>query len=292
MRKIFKKDNIYVYEFFDSSSAINYKYPSPVLTSSAIEFINTCDLVIVFSGSILNLASAEALEQLEQLKPYKILLGASAAGYCDFENHLCKLAAEKFDTIFLRDFLTGNTFFTDCDKIRYIIDLAFFAGDSIVIPPEKGDYAIVNINPICDNREVIKKKVDKLSEKYKTVYVVENTTRYYNDVPNYLYIGYWDTLYKLYANAAYVVTNRVHTSVVCVKNAIPFSYVGLDCSHPNGKRSSLFETIGFELETDKDYSKEFLKGFGERINAEKVKTEKLLTDFFKNWSRSRLNGKK
>jgi hypothetical protein len=227
------------------------------------------------------LAAAEALEQLGNLKPYKVLLGASAAGYCHLEDDLCESAKDKFDAIFLRDYLTGKTFFEGCEKVSNMIDLAFFAGDSIVIPPEKSDYAVVNIDCIRYNRKAIQDKVSELKEKYKTVYVVENTTRFYDDVPDYLYVGYWDTLYMLYANASYVVTNRVHTSVVCVKNATPFTYIGLDCTDSNGKRSALFEVIGFKLETDKFYSEEYLKEYVPAITNQKNSTEKLLTEFAK-----------
>ncbi|MDR2906225.1 MAG: polysaccharide pyruvyl transferase family protein [Helicobacteraceae bacterium] len=256
VRQVFPNANFYTFEFFDSCIEHNYKYPSEPLLPNDADFINKeCDMVFVFSGSIISKYTKSCLLSLAKLQCKKILLGAGAYQYDDFDKQLCQELATKYDYIFTRDSATYG-FFNGAENVFSGIDCAFFVKDSFNNTGFSGDYAVINLDLIEHHIKDIKKAQNDLKSKYKDVYVVENTATKYSDVPGFLYHGYWDTLFKIFSNAKFVITNRIHTAVVCTCYGVPFEYRGYD-SDGNG-RSALFGEIEMTL-SKRTYSYEQLE---------------------------------
>lgn len=127
---------------------------------------------------------------------------------------------------------------------------------------------MINIDLIKDNIDIIEYYKKLLKDKYKNIYVYENTSNTYYDYEDFIYVGYWDSIYKLVSGADFVVTNRIHTSLVCVSNSISFKYIGEDNAKIIG-RNSLFNMINFRLEKDKIYNRDELKKYTSCIEERK-----------------------
>jgi hypothetical protein len=255
VRQVFPDAEYFAFEFFDSAIPLNYKYPSETLLKNDIRFINeNCDVAFIFSGCIISKYTKNILDELARLKCKKVLLGAGSYQYDDFDKKLSLAVAKKYDYIFTRDNLSYN-FFDGAENVFSAIDLAFFVKDSINNTNLRGKYAVVNIDPIEVNYTKIKQERRKLKLRlaYDKIYIVENTT-VKHDMKSYLYIGYWDNLFKLYSNAKYVITNRIHTAVCCTCYTTPFKYIGTD-EGGNIGRNTLFPAIddNFILENGRMY---------------------------------------
>lgn len=256
IKKIFPEAECYKFECFDSCIGLNYEYPSEPLLKNDIDFINqNCDFAFILSGSIISPLIKTGLDKLAQLRCKKVLLGAGAYQYNDSEKEMALYLAPKYDYIFTRDDVSYS-FFEGAKNVYSGIDLAFFAKDIIDNTNLKGNYAVINIGLIKDNLENIKqyKEQLKLSQKYENIYVVENTATKYSDIEDYLYLGYGDSLFKLFSKSAFVVTTWIHTSLVCLCYQIPFKFVGYDYGGVTG-RNTLFSKVQFKLEYLKEYSK-------------------------------------
>ncbi|WP_432633665.1 hypothetical protein [Brachyspira sp.] len=127
---------------------------------------------------------------------------------------------------------------------------------------------MINIDLIKDNIMLIEYYKNLLKDKYKYIYVYENTSNTYYDCKDFVYFGYWDSIYKLVSCADFVVTNRIHTTLVCVANSVSFKYIGEDNAKIEG-RNSLFNMINFRLEKDKIYNKDELKKYTSYIEEKK-----------------------
>jgi len=282
LQQVFPNAAFFEYEFFDSSIENNWKYPTPALldwTKKEIE--QKCDIMFIFSGSIISKYTANVLKELSKIKIKKALIGAGAYQYNDFDKNLCQKLAGMFNFIFTRDDITYS-FFNGAKNVFPSIDLAFFVKNLLnqETPLTKADsYALVNIDLIKDNKNQIDEYYKKLRWKYKNVYIIENTATSHRDVKNFLFMGYWDNLYKTISHADYVVTNRIHTAVCCVCNQVPFIYLGYDCSDIIG-RNSLFEKINFKLMKNHNYTKDDLLNIANNIEEAKETTVNLFCSVF------------
>ncbi len=273
--------SIMEFEIFDScASGAGFEYPSPSLSKSSKDYINGCDLIVAFGGSILNTASNQLLNEIAALRPPKILIGVSAAGFCDIEMPVVRKAVSDMDVMFMRDYLTSHYFGLENEKsVRQGIDLAFFV-DTAAVPRERGQYAVLNIDPFEPFDPGRDRYFSLLQSRFDEVYLTDNSTVPRKDTKGYVCLGSWHGFYSLYANAAYVVTTRVHTSVVCVTNNTPFLYVGPDKHHPNGKRLALFERIGLTIKTGMEFSREELAGYQMAIEVARDDMRRQLADVF------------
>lgn len=224
--------------------------------------------MFVCSGCIISRFTANILEELSKIKVKKVLLGAGAYQYDDFDKRLSLQLVKQYDFIFTRDDISYS-YFNGASNVYSGIDMAFFVNDALNNPVEKGNYALINIDLAKDNLDLIKKYEKVLKKHYKQYYIVENTTTKYADLKNFLFIGYWDNLYKTISHADFVVTNRIHTAVCCVSNCVAFKYVGYDNASMIG-RSSLFSKFNFALEKEYTYTVEELCNMQDIINEKKL----------------------
>lgn len=257
VRQMYPDAGIYHFEYYDSCITDSWKYPSPFLTASSEAFINACDALFVFGGSILHPRAEPFLHYVGTLKtPHKVLLGCGAYFYTPTEQAIARAIAPHFDLIFTRDDVTLS-YFDNAAHVLPGIDLAFFADEARLVPREVGGYAVVNIDPPLANRRLIRKRVSELKEKYPAVYVVQNSTEPVRTLPDYLYLSCWQSFYNLFANAAYVKTTRIHTAVACATNGVPFKYKGGDAGGKSG-RNTLFNRVGLQLERGRAFTREQL----------------------------------
>lgn len=281
VKNVFPDADFYEFEFFDSCNELAYTYPSEILLKNDVEFINSeCDLAFIFSGSIISEYAKTTLDKLSKLECKKVLLGASAFLYDEFEKNLALELSQKFDYIFTRDDITYS-YFNGAKNVFSGIDLGFFTKELINGTDVRGDYAVINVDLIKDYADFIEEIKTELRETfgYETIYVVENTATKYANVKDFLYIGYWDTLFQVYSKASFVITNRIHTSLACVCCQTPFRYVGDDHSSRIG-RNSLFSKIGFVLEQNKIHSTTELSELSDTIEQQKSNMVNLLKKVF------------
>lgn len=138
---------------------------------------------------------------------------------------------------------------------------------------------MINIDLLKDNIEIIEHNKKLLKNKYKNIYVCENTSNTYYDLDDFIYAGYWDSHYKMIADANFVVTNRIHTALVCISNSVSFKYVGYDNAEIIG-RNSLFNMIDFKLERDLIYYKNDIKKYTKIIQDKKYDFINLLNSIY------------
>lgn len=253
---------IETFEFYDS--CLPSWNSSGCLTETTLEYIrNNFDLIYILSGSAAEDNLYRALfEPISKLGVPFIPIGIGCAGsYNESEqkaiNNITNLPNCK--RIITRDPQTYG-FIEDKSKAISGMDLAFFAKDYLGkkkygIPSE---YAVVNFEPygslMFPQAGDLKQQ---LQQEFKKVYLTENTViPSRKDIPDYIQIGYAEDLWSFYANAAFVVTTRIHSCVCSISNGVDFIYYG---SHDTGGkkgRNTLFNTIGIALEVGKVYKSE------------------------------------
>lgn len=277
IEKLFPDCEILEYEFFDSAIKCNWTHPSPALldwTKKEIE--NECKMMFVASGCIISKFTETVLNELSKIKVKKILLGAGSYQYNDFDKNLSRKLIKMFDYIITRDDISYS-YFNNAKNVLSGIDMAFFITDILKNPQYIGDYMLLNIDNAEDNLDLIKKYKKIFKRKAKNVYVIENTTKPHN-IEDFLYIGYWDNLYKTISHAKFVVTNRIHTAVCCITNQVPFLYLGNDDNRTTG-RSSLFSKFDFKLLRDNEYTKDDLLYYKDKIKTVKEEFFNNLKEF-------------
>ena len=275
VRQMHPQAEIYHFEYYDSCVTDSWKYPSPFLTASSEAFVNSCDALFVFGGSILHPRAEPFLHYVGQLKtPHKVMLGCGAYFYTETEKAIARAIAPHFDLIFTRDDVTLS-YFDNAAHVFPGIDLAFFANQASPVPQEIGGYAVVNIDPALRNRRLIKKRVSELKQKYPAVYVVQNSTEPVRTLPDYLYLSCWQSFYNLFANAAHVKTTRIHTAVACATHGVPFKYKGTDAGGTTG-RNTLFTRVGLQLEKGRVFTREQLAPVQSALQQRKAEMQTLL----------------
>jgi len=268
VKQVYTEADYLEYEFFDSAIKLNYKYPSPGLldwTKRQIE--RECDIMFVFCGSIISKFMADTLQELAAIRIKKVLLGAGAYQYDDFDKNLCLKLSNDFDCIFTRDDETLS-YFKRAENVFSGIDLAFFVKDALNNPKENGDYALINLGLIQHRKDEIMAHYKELAPKYKNVYVCENTTTPHRDTEHFLHMGYWDNLYKTISQASFVLTNFIHTAVCCLSNLVPFIYFGYDAEGMTG-RNLLFHKVNFKLKKGEVHTVQDLEKVSAHIELEK-----------------------
>ena len=173
LKTIFKNYEFYEYEFYNSQSSELYKYNSKGILDNDIKLIeNNCSLMFILCGSLITENSYELFLELSKINIHKVLLGISCLLYNDAEKELCKKIVNMYDEIFTRDNITYS-FFNNAPNVYSAIDLAFFAKEIIYNKyNNKGDYAIINIDLIKDNIDLIDEYRNNLHSEYNNIYVL------------------------------------------------------------------------------------------------------------------------
>lgn len=246
-------ESILRFEVMDSALS-SWNYPSPALLPGQIRYINkVCDVVFMFAGSILTRPCAPLLELVHEFDIPVVLLGASCCNYGDDDQELADWASSEFDMVVTRDDLTAS-YMHNTRKVVEGIDLAFWYSDRISM---RQNYAVINLDQNFGDDYMIQRRDELLKEKkYEDgVFVVENTHRTPRNIHGYLQISYDWGLWNLYAQAAYVETCRIHSSIACLVNGTPFTYRGSDEGGTIG-RNMLTKKIGITLEKGRTYNED------------------------------------
>lgn len=277
LKTIFKNYEFYEYVFYNSQSSKLYKYNSKAILDNDIKLIeNNCSLMFILCGSLITENSYELFLELSKINIHKSLLGISCLLYNDAEKELCKKIVNMYDEIFTRDNITYS-FFNNAPNVYSAIDLAFFAKEIIYNKyNNKGDYAIINIDLIDEYR-------NNLHSEYNNIYVLENTSSPYYNIKDFIYHSYWDSLYRLISNAKFVVTNRIHTTVVCISNCVPFLYIGEISTDVKNDRDTLFHMIDFILEKNVIYRETDIDKYLKIIDNKKYNFRVLLNKVYSSY---------
>lgn len=322
VKRLFKELNIeceyYDFEFFETDQP-QYEFRMPWNISQNIDFIKSVDLIVIFGGSIFSQHLYQFLDEIGQIKTKKIILGAGFYAYDQKEVEYVKNPLKEYSLISCRDNVTYKKLENNnLTNILNGIDMAFFIEksysfykslkskniiDSIELnnsllkrkkisdinfkfkngETSKG-YCVINIDMLEPNKKLVQKLLNKLKPHFREVYVVENTSKLHN-FNNYIHLSRWSEFYKIYANADFVITSRIHSSVVCSTFGTPFLYLGKDSGGKLG-RNTLFNQIDTKLEYAKLYCDEELEKITsvidikreEYIKELKSKVGKILSD--------------
>jgi len=272
VKRFFPNDEI---KLFESLETVNDNYKSYLLPYK--KELNSCDIIFISCGSLISKVGIVAIKNILKLKPIKIFMGLGMFKYNDEEKEYCKLI-EKYNKsyFFVRDNDTYRSFLNKRKNIFRGIDLAFFVNE-VKKKIKSNKYAVINLDSIQDNLEKIKEIKENLKKHYKNIYIVENTTHKYKIEEfkdNYVFLSHWYSLYQLYQNASYVITNRIHTTVSCLTNFVPVSFIWT--YKEKTKRLDLFKRVGIIVKEEntiltdyrqqiEEYKNKFLELFEEKI---------------------------
>jgi polysaccharide pyruvyl transferase WcaK-like protein len=246
VKELFPGANIQLYEALETVSE-NKKTFLPVYK----KYLNSFDLIFIACGSLISRHGIMAIRNILSLKPKKIFMGLGMTYYNDEEIKYCQeIEKRKNAYFFVRDNETYRAFKNHNINVFRGIDCAFYLTNIQKKIKNKKRYAVINLDTILDNQERILQAIKNLKNNgYKYVYVIENTTTKYANLPkkiknNYVLLSHWYSLYTFYQNASLVLTNRVHTTVACLSNNVPvcfeWTYKNIDMT----KRLKLFKRIG------------------------------------------------
>ncbi|MBI2642601.1 MAG: polysaccharide pyruvyl transferase family protein [Candidatus Wildermuthbacteria bacterium] len=258
---------LFTAEFWETGN-LHHATGSSWNTKEVKSWLNRCDLIAVSAGSV-NAFMREFLEDMGKFAAPTIILGAGLYQYTQEEKELAKEAFKKAKLVVCRDHAVYETL-KDVTNAHDGLDMAFFIQNAYTPPLAKGDYAVLNIDMDFKRAIARLRKYRELKKKFKTVYVTEHNSTMYNQ-KDFAFLSRWTEFCNLYANASFVSTVRIHTSILCTLFHTPFEYLGTDCE-PNAKRSMLFRQIGMSLERGKQYSIEELKSRDSIISQKKEDT--------------------
>jgi Polysaccharide pyruvyl transferase len=269
--------NIHYIETFETGNIL-FNYPTKCITEANKRLIESCDWLIVLGGSCLSRYMINMFNEVKELKVKKILLGAGFYEGIEKELPLYKDLPEHFDWIFTRDKETfealkqGDKY----DNIVDSIDMAFWMD----VEPYKiqgvKPYSVINID--SPERGALQ---EKLYREHKHSVMSRNdssrtdicNTNFGRDHKCFV-AEKWYEYIKLYANAEYVATNRVHTFLACILADIPCQiFIDYTAAY---ERFFLFKQIGLKIETGKLYtSKDYEKYINNLLNKKIYVEEKL-----------------
>ena len=245
---------LFTLEFWETGN-LHHKTGSSWNTKEVKSWLSQCDLIAVSAGSV-NAFMREFLEDVGKFTAPTIILGAGLYHYTQEEKELAKEAFKRAKLVVCRDHAVYETL-KDVTSAQDGLDMAFFIRDAYTPPLVKGEYAVLNIDMDLKRAVARVRKYWSLKKKFKTVYVTEHNSTLYNK-KDFAFLSRWTEFCNLYANASFVSTVRVHTSILCTLFHTPFEYLGTDCE-PNAKRSMLFRQIDMSLERGKLYTSDVLR---------------------------------
>jgi len=258
-----------------------FLYPTELLSEYNRKIIEQCDWLVVFCGSLLSKYAVSMIEELKLLKVKKILLGAGFYEDINSELELYKTLPEYFDYIFVRDTESYNAL-KQGEKYTNIInfiDLAFWLEVEQYKVSGIEPYAVVNID--SPENEVLQ---EALLQKYPKATISRNNptcTHICNSElsKNYkCFVASRHSAYlKLYSNAEFVATNRVHTFLNCILAKVPCQFF-FDCKE-GYERRFLFKQIGMNLIPGEIYNN--YEPYLTKLNELKTSKETELTDILK-----------
>jgi hypothetical protein len=245
-------------------------------------YLNTFDYIIISAGSLISEEGINIIKSYNRLRPVKILMSISCLIYSEVEEKYCKeIENLRNFYFFTKDKQTYKLFSNTNKNVYNGIDAAFYLSDYYKKGIKINPYAVINLDNISDNISSIMLCIKALKRKYKRIYVIENTYTRYRNIeklrPYYIYVSNWIELYKIYQNAAFVVTNRIYSALASMSNAVDFRFFWSfllmnDCKN-------IFNRLGIDLIKNETFeSKRYLS----KIDYEKKLFMNSLNDFFNN----------
>lgn len=281
LKKCTPEDTIFHYiESVETASNL-FNNPAELLPEYNRKIIEQCDCLVVFGGSFLSKYAVSIFEQLKTLECKKILLGVGFYEDINDELELYKTLPEYFDYIFVRDKESYDALRQE-DRYTNIInflDLAFWLNIDkykiLGIEP----YSVVNI----DSPENITLQ-EILLQRYPNSIISRNNpaATHLNNADicgsyKCFVASRCSEYLKLYANADFVSTNRVHTFLSCLLANVPCRFF-FECKE-GYERYFLFRQIGLYLMPGETYSN--YETYLTKLNKLKPEMEEKLTNILK-----------
>jgi len=250
IKQIFPNEHIDLFEALETVNQDNKSFIKPFQKE-----LNSYDIIFIACGSLISEYAIQAIRNILSLKPIKIWLGLGMFNYDEIEISYCK-EMEKVSNnyFFIRDDETYKAFDRSNNNVFRGIDCAFYLSDIHKKLNNKKRYAVINIDSLQDNIPKIKNTLNDLKKHYKYVYIIENTSTTKHNIPkfkdHYLFLSHWYSLYQLYQNASFVITNRVHTAIACLSNNVPVCFTWTYKNIPVTPRIKLFKRVGVFVKPD------------------------------------------
>ena len=260
----------------------SFNYPTKSITDYNKKIIEHCDWLIVLGGSCLSRYMINFFEEVKQLRVKKILLGVGFYEGLEKEMELHKDLPKYFDYIFARDDETaealqqGGTY----GNIYSGLDTAFWIDeykDDLLPVKIDRNYSVINID--SPERGALQERLCNENEDH----IISRNNPYLSSICN-SHLGKehkcfvaekWYEYIRLYANARYVATNRVHTFLTCILFDTPCQpFIDYTASY---ERFFLFKQMGLKLETAKKYMSEDYVKVSDILKWQKTKMEDKLT---------------
>lgn len=271
--------DVHYIEALETSNVL-FNYPTKCIPEYNKQLIESCDWLIVLGGSCLSRYMINMFNEVKQLKVKKILLGAGFYEGVEKELPLYQNLPEQFDWIFARDKETFNALRQDgkYHNIVNSLDLAFWLDVETYKIPNSKPYSVINID--SPERGVLRERIYKERDNSIMSWNDSSMTKVCNaevgKKHNCFIAEKWYEYIKLYANAEFVATNRVHTTLACILADVPCQpFLDYTAAY---ERFFLFKQIGLEIKTAsvyKDYSE-----YKKKLSVEKELIESLLTRTF------------
>lgn len=260
LERIFSEHYIYEIEAFESGND-NFNYPSTSFTDYNKQLMESCDWLIVLGGSCLSKYLVSFFNEVKQLQVKKILLGVGFYEGIKKELPLHRDLPEYFDHIFTRDEESATALQQEgkYNNVYSGLDMAFWMNeyhDKLVPIKNEKEYSIINID--SPERGALQTKLCKENPDH----IITRNNSYHTHICNgelgkehkCFIPANWYEFYRLYANARYVATNRVHTFLNCLLTKTPCQvFMDYISSY---ERFFLFGQLGLKIQTGKLYTKE------------------------------------
>jgi exopolysaccharide biosynthesis predicted pyruvyltransferase EpsI len=279
LKKCTPSDTVFYYiEAVETSNDL-FLYPTELLPEYNRKIIEQCDWLVVFCGSLLSKYAISMFDQLKTLKVKKILLGAGFYENINTELELYKTLPEYFNYIFVRDKESYDALKQEYTNVINFIDLAFWLDVEKYKVSGIEPYTVVNIDSPENNalQEV-------LLQRYPKAIISRNNPTFTHICNSELSKNYkcfvasrYSAYLKLYSNAEFVATNRVHTFLNCILAKVP-SRIFFECKE-GYERYFLFKQIGLTPIPGEIYNN--YEPYLAKLNELKLTMEDALTNILK-----------
>lgn len=241
---------IHLIEFFDSGERGFNEGRTSFFTEATLNWIKeSADLVVLFGGCCLRPDMKPLFQPLIDTGTPFIGWGLSPTDYSQADVKFAKEIADQSLVLITRDDIIAKMV-GDYPKFISGMDGGWWMGKSYNRPEKTTEYLVVNIesgNKL--NVHESQRAVDILKEQTNSpIYMVSNNCErdYHHMHPQSLLITNSRHLYTTLANASYVVTSRVDSTICCLTNGVPVEYVGSTEPRVMG----LMETVGYNFKNE------------------------------------------
>jgi len=278
-----KNSEVHYIEALETSGNL-FNYPTKAVSIYNKKLVENCDWLIVLGGSCLSRYMIGLFEEVKQLKVKKILLGAGFYEGIEKELPMYKDLPEYFDWIFVRDKESFKALRQGGKYINIVngLDMGFWLNMDEYKIDGVEKYSVVNID--SPERGELQKR---LTAKHKNAIISRNNSMFTHICNSDLGKNYncfvaekWFEYIRLYTNAEFVATNRVHTFLACIMADTPCQpFLDYTAAY---ERFFLFKQIGLEIEPAKVYTKKDYDVYKKKMETEKFRVEHVLSLVFQN----------